>query len=140
MDVLFAIMIASMFIVTMGMMLQPPSPNTYLERAVNDIGASLDKSNILNTLNTTLIKNSLNETLLGNTDGAMAIYCYTYNNSYNKSDPTSNEFISNSTYTISNIRNSTKTNPVITGVRYFPTFSGQLISKYCMSRLEVWYT
>jgi len=140
MDAMFSVMIASMFIIAISMMQQPQSANIYLERTVNDIGVSLDKANILNTLNTTKIKNSLNETLPKNTDGAMMIYCYTYNTSYNKSDPVPLEFISDSNYTISNVRNSTKTNPIITGVRYFPTFSGQTISKYCMSRLEVWYT
>lgn len=137
-DALLAVLIASTFMVAIGMVQQPQVTNTYVERTANDVLTTLDKINVLISLNTTNITMNLNDTLPQNTDGSITINCYRYNNSYSGSEQNLSMFISDSNYTISNVRGSTKSIPIVSSVRYFPVTNATTVSKYCMARLEVW--
>lgn len=130
-DALFAVLIASMFITTIALVQMPTPANVNLERTANDLSAVLDKSYILDTLNTTAISGNISALLPSNMDSDVNISCYTYNT-------TSGSFVSSQNITVSNVKNSTKTQPIITSIRYFPVLGVTNVSNYCLSRLEVW--
>jgi len=139
MDVMIAVFVMTIFIATIVLVEQPKPENINLERISYDINTVLDKGNVLQTLNSSIISSSTKQLLSQNMDSAINISCFIYNNSYNASDPNSPMFIPDVNLTIQPVKNSTKSQPVVVSPRYFPLLGNSSVSRYCMSRLEVWY-
>jgi len=136
-DAMMAVLIASMFIATISISQAPLQTGGSLEILALDISAVLDKSGVLQSLNNTTIATKISESLPQDTNAAMNISCFTYNTSYNASHQNSSEFILNQSITIQPIKSGVS-GIKIAAPRYFPVLGATAVTKYCLSRLEVW--
>jgi len=139
MDVMIAVFVMAIFIAAVVLVEQPKLENINLERISYDINTVLDKGNVLQTLNSSVISSSIKQLLPQNMDSTISISCFVYNNSYNASASNSSMFIPDVNLTVKPIKNSIQSQPIVVSPRYFPLLGNTSASKYCMSRLEVWY-
>jgi hypothetical protein len=129
-DVIFAIAVASIIMLSLSAAPQGKYQNLALERTANDILAVLDKQDTLETVDQSAINSSLQQLLPTNVDAQLTIRCYRYCSDIGKNCTT--KFYLNNTFTVSSFSNANNGDSITTR-RFFMTNS--TIPLYCISEL-----
>lgn len=129
-DVTFAAIVLALFLLTLVYFSGTLKTNNYdlytLQKLGGDTLIVLDKSNVLSTLNETIIENKLNNMLPDNYGWNMGIYSYTYSNGFDLSKNMS----LGSDYT--NVKQVVETD------REIPIFENSHVVYYTIVRLRLW--
>lgn len=132
-DLVFAIVIASVIVLSLTPFPDQKYQNIAIERTANDILVVLDKQNVLQTMDGTEINSNLEMMLSDNLDAYLRIDCY--NHCSDIGMPCSAEFYKNSSLAVNAF--GTAPNGEINVVKRFFVFEGD-ITNYCVAKMEVW--
>ena len=131
-DIILAIAVASIILLSLSAAPQGKYQNLALERTANDVLTVLDKQDTLETVNQSEINSSLQQLLPTNVDAHLVVTCYSYCGDIGKNCTT--KFYLNNTFAVSSFSTASDGDSV-TARRFFMTDS--TIPLYCISELGV---